>query len=268
MTPGYAKPRSELPWLPYGETDRVIINSHNFTPVWTPAVNGKMPVAAWVPSRDTAGNGTTTLTDLIGGSNGTLTNMDAATDWVADTDAGGVRAIQTDGTAEWIALGDFGPLPVSGGLSLWTRPDSVYVAANQNLFGTNGFASNSRGFRLERSSNGVSNLLVGNDTGSFPSSANIFGLGTIAADAWTHIVIAWNTSTNRITAWTNGTVRVNNATNSFWVSNLSDLRLGIGFNTLRGYGGKHDDIRLFNVSIDATDVTDLYAAGLGRGVQA
>ncbi len=30
MTPGFAKPRSELPWLPYESLDRVIINSHNF----------------------------------------------------------------------------------------------------------------------------------------------------------------------------------------------------------------------------------------------
>jgi hypothetical protein len=30
MTPGFAKPRSELPWIPYEEQDRVIINSHNF----------------------------------------------------------------------------------------------------------------------------------------------------------------------------------------------------------------------------------------------
>ena len=44
------------------------------------AVNGKEPVAAWIPSLDTAGNGTTTLTDLVGSNNGTLTNMDAATD--------------------------------------------------------------------------------------------------------------------------------------------------------------------------------------------
>ena len=43
------------------------------------AVNGKEPVAAWIPSLDTAGNGTTTLTDLVGSNNGTLTNMDAAT---------------------------------------------------------------------------------------------------------------------------------------------------------------------------------------------
>ena len=31
MTPGYAKPRAELPWLPYNESDKVfVINSHNF----------------------------------------------------------------------------------------------------------------------------------------------------------------------------------------------------------------------------------------------
>jgi len=30
MTPGFGKPRSELPWIPYEEQDRVIINSHNF----------------------------------------------------------------------------------------------------------------------------------------------------------------------------------------------------------------------------------------------
>jgi hypothetical protein len=30
VTPGFAKSRSELPWLPYPEKDRVIINAHNF----------------------------------------------------------------------------------------------------------------------------------------------------------------------------------------------------------------------------------------------
>jgi hypothetical protein len=37
MTPGFAKTRAELPWLPYGEVSRVIINSHNFGGSWTPA---------------------------------------------------------------------------------------------------------------------------------------------------------------------------------------------------------------------------------------
>jgi len=52
VTPGYAKPRSELPWLPYESLDRVrIINSHNFTPVatWTPA---DITTALWLDAAD------------------------------------------------------------------------------------------------------------------------------------------------------------------------------------------------------------------------
>jgi len=36
VTPGFAQPRSDLPWLPYESKDRVIINSHNFTPAFSP----------------------------------------------------------------------------------------------------------------------------------------------------------------------------------------------------------------------------------------
>lgn len=54
-------------------------------------------LAWWCPSLDDAGNGTATLHDLVGSANGTLTNMDAATDWVADTANGGVRALDFDG---------------------------------------------------------------------------------------------------------------------------------------------------------------------------
>lgn len=70
-------------------------------------------VAWWCPSRDdtvlenevaVSGNGTTTLTDLSGkGNHGTLTNMDPATDWVADTTSGGVRALDHDGVNDFIA---------------------------------------------------------------------------------------------------------------------------------------------------------------------
>jgi hypothetical protein len=229
------------------------------------AVNGKEPVAAWIPSLDTAGNGTTTLTDLVGSNNGTLTNMDAATDWVADTDNGGVRALQTDGTAEWLALGDIGVLPVNGAISFWARPDAIYAALYQNIFGTNAFANNSKGFRIERSSNGVTNLVVGDDVGSFPSSAKGYSLGTIPSDQWSHITIVWDTTANRITAYRDGSVVVNNVSHSFWVTNLTDIRLGVGFSTSRGFGGRHDDIRIWDQSLDATDVAYLYNSGNGRG---
>ena len=90
----------------------------------------------WCPSRDTAGNGTTTLTDLSGnGNNGTLTNMDAATDWVADTDNGGVRALDFDGQNDYVALpeqtfaGDFA-------ISLWVKPSQLGI--NEYFVGHSG----------------------------------------------------------------------------------------------------------------------------------
>jgi hypothetical protein len=51
MHPGYAKPRSELPWLPYRETDKVfVINSHNFGGGWTPA---DIATVGWWDAADT-----------------------------------------------------------------------------------------------------------------------------------------------------------------------------------------------------------------------
>jgi hypothetical protein len=50
VTPGFARPRSELPWLPYKEQDQVIINSHNFTPAtWTPA---QISTHLWLDASD------------------------------------------------------------------------------------------------------------------------------------------------------------------------------------------------------------------------
>lgn len=59
MTPGFAKPRAELPWLPYGECNRVIINAHNFGGTWTPA---NIATAQWFDAADS-----TTLFDAVSG---------------------------------------------------------------------------------------------------------------------------------------------------------------------------------------------------------
>ena len=71
MTPGFAKSRSELPWLPYESEDRVIINAHNFPAPsgWTPA---SLSTALWLDGAD----GTTMYDATSGGSvvaaNGTV----------------------------------------------------------------------------------------------------------------------------------------------------------------------------------------------------
>lgn len=58
----------------------------------------------WEPSLDDTGNGTTTLYDLAGSSNGALINMDAATDWVADTASGGSLALDFDGVNDYVSI--------------------------------------------------------------------------------------------------------------------------------------------------------------------
>lgn len=69
MTPGFAKPRHELPWLPYPEKDRVIINAHNFpSSSWTPA---DIATAIWLDASDAS-----TLYDATTG--GSLVAADGA----------------------------------------------------------------------------------------------------------------------------------------------------------------------------------------------
>lgn len=62
-------------------------------------VNGKSPVAAWIPSLDSAGSGTTTANDIQGGLYPmTLANMTAADCWASDTERGGTRAWKFSGS--------------------------------------------------------------------------------------------------------------------------------------------------------------------------
>jgi hypothetical protein len=260
MTPGFAKPRSELPWLPYEEQDKVLINAHRFNTAWTPAVNGKMPVAAWVPSRDTAGNGTTTLTDLVGGNNGTLTNMDAATDWVADTDAGGVRALDFDGVNDYVAATTNGSAYSQLSLSVWMRKAA---SGNVSIISMGSEAFPNRTHLNWYSDSQV--YLVTEDGGS------VYGQFSFPfAAGWHHFVMIFDGTTsgnsNRLKLWIDGTQRTLTFFGGIPTTIVSSSAVAIG----RGYSifyttGRIDDFRLFGVPLDVSDVASLYK---GRGVQA
>lgn len=93
-----------------------------------------MPIAnetnSFVPSLDTAGNGTTTLTDLTGSVNGTLTNFalsGSTSNWVADTSNSGVRAIYPDGVNDFVSFGS-STVPANSpalSLSVWMKRPTV-----------------------------------------------------------------------------------------------------------------------------------------------
>lgn len=266
MTPGFAKSRAELPWLYYPRNDRVIINAHNFTSAWTPAVNGKNPFTAWVPSRDTGGNGTTTLNDLVGSNSCTLTNMDPATDWVADTGAGGVRAIDTDGSNDYCLNSNALSVFTTG---VWSVSCWIYRRGGDYFLTFGASAGFSQYIGCLINSSTLQFNLVG------PSQGNaILQCGTISNNAWTHVVFSMSAS--GFACWVNGssrTVTVFSGTNNqkTWSAgqlNRNAIGAFVGSSAIAWFNGRHDDYRLFDVSLDSTDVASLYASGSGRGISA
>ena len=93
MTPGHAKPRSELPWLPYRESDKVfVINSHNF---------GRIGFG----DEHFLFRGPSGITDLsANGRDGTYVGGMGA---VSDTDNNGVSAFSFDGVNDLIDLSTY-----------------------------------------------------------------------------------------------------------------------------------------------------------------
>ena len=232
------------------------------------AVNGKEPIAAWIPSLDTAGNGTTTLNDLIGSRDGTLTNMDASTDWVADTGSGGVRALDFDATNDFATLGSGVVLPSSGGLAIswWEK-----VATTSGPYSARfRFYTGSQGFIIFRSTDArYGPLSFGRDNVVFNvNCSNAVSLAA-ASGVWVHFIVVGIAGANSTTPanWSvfeNGvskTIAAGNNLSSF----TADVNQ-IGYDSLlAGAGCLMDDIRVFHQTLDSSDASYLYYSGAGRG---
>jgi len=239
------------------------------------AVNGKVPVAAWIPSRDDAGNGTTTLNDLVGSSNGTLTNMDPSTDWVADTSAGGIRALDFDGVDDFVTT-NYDPFFIQNtltfGLSIW-----VEFVANTRLsfLGTTPLASAEKGFGLIREfgfGSGENCIRFGVTLGVLGNSFGVRTADGTAISGWKHIVVTGSGTTASVKIYIDGNDMplTNLPQGTFNFSTGASTRsMTIGranFSSLLLLAPhKSDDLRIFNQSLSAPDVSYLYNSGNGRG---
>lgn len=215
------------------------------------AVNGKAPIAAWIPSLDTAGNGTTTLTDLVGANDGTLTNMDAATDWVADTDSGGVRALDFDGVNDHVLASAITGVS-SLAVSVWCRPRNL---RNANLVGQSPINTQFNFFATPTQ-------IYIRGSGVSPTLAVTQALSTTA---WNHVCATIEGTAAKV--YLDGTLIGTGSVVALSLSPSGSIDIG-AFSDLAGFyfNGIIDDIRIFDQALDATDVSALYAAGLGRGI--
>lgn len=241
MIPGAAKTRQELFWLPYPEHNRLIINAHNFA-ASGPTLLGN-EVAIWCPSLDASGNGTTTLNDLVGTNDITLTNLSlsgSASNWVPDTDNGGVRAIAFDGINDYgIASTNSAVNPTDMTVSFWMKGNETPTTFLSVMFNSTrpadawnmgwGFywanSTTLRFFRGTWSANGI------NFTVATPS-------------AWNHICVV-NSGTS-LTAYVNGVFAATSTGATPFKLNGAAFTIGEGSSAAYNFACRLDDIRVYS----------------------
>jgi hypothetical protein len=244
------------------------------------AVNSKEPIAAWIESRDPEAVTSSKATDLIGTNHGTLTSMDLTADpdtaRIADTDAGGVRALAFDGSNDYVTIPHASVLnPGSSAFSIscWIKPP------NSNQYGPILQKRNADGgigqlYALAVATSGfdatvgkkISFSLLWNSTSVVRSSHTT---ADVADGNWHHVVAVWNGSAIKI--YVDGvdralTSEASTGTISVGMSPSGALRLGANVPGGFHYTGRQDDLRLFfGYQLDADDIAYLYSSGSGRG---
>lgn len=212
-------------------------------------------IAWWCPSLDSSGNGTTTLNDLAGSYDGTLTDMDAATDWVADTANGGVRALDFDGSNDFVSV-PYSMVPTGAAdksLSLWFKT-SGSVSTRQWLFyaGTDAFFGR---FAVE---------LEGSAVAFNNGNSSVYHSASISAETWYHVVIVYDGG-NSVDLWVNGdkeTYSIPGAS-SLSTGTTTTTRLGSLDGGTFNLQGRMDDVRVFDRALTNDEVSHL---ATGRAV--
>lgn len=266
MTPGVAKSRKELFHLPYPEANKVLINAHNFTPAtFDPSVNGKTPVVAWVPSQDDAGNGTATLSSLVGSVTGALTSMDPATDWVADTGAGGVRRLDMDGSNDYI-ISSIEVAVRQRTMNIWVYLTSLPASTMHVCGRVNGLNSLIVEGNLVISTAGK---VYGYCFDSAARTTSITDPTVIAANTWTMLSLTLDGTTAK--AWVNG-VEVGSVacTSPDFSGVYTAPNLMVGGQSgvvMAGIFGafRWDEFCLWDQALTGSDLLALFASGTGRG---
>ncbi len=147
-------------------------------------------VGAWVPDLGVTGN---TLHDVSSFKNhGTLTNMDAGTDWVVSE---GKHTLDFDGTNDYVDLGAAAVFDITGNMTILARINKTGDAAGIAMAGT------ILGKEIV-SSAGYSFELLDSDDGSNPRKLRFFKFGltptshfstaTIPDNTWTDVAAVYN----------------------------------------------------------------------------
>lgn len=237
-------------------------------------------VAWWCPSLDDAGNGTTTLNDESGnGHTGTLTNMEVGSDWVANTENGGVRALSFDGTNEDVSIPDSSDFTFGNSGSI-DSPFSISAWVKLNSFGANKGAIVSKGtdnspfnmewiFLCDSSSKLFMSMYDNGTSHTIKATAT----NALATATWYHVVATYDGLSDEagIQFYIDGVAEtmVPGFAGTYLAMHNKTSTLNIGSSIKdsiydRWWDGLLDDIRIYDRVPTADEITHL---GTARAVQ-
>jgi hypothetical protein len=243
VIPGRAKPRRLLPWLPYPESDRVLINSHNF--LTTPPTIGFGDELLIL-------RGPSGVTDQSG--NGNDATYNGGMGVTADTGSGGVSAFSFDASNDFMLI----PATViqslvesAGSIGFWAKPSSTTTTA-RTPFATDG------GWRLQ-TFNRTAGFTF--QTAAGPNGTRSLVVTALAANVWSHVVLTVTNATMEI--FVNGVLAASgtatgNETYSSQTNNIGQCPGGS-----QRWAGLIDDFRVADRVWTPTEISDWHAAGRG-----
>jgi hypothetical protein len=214
--------------------------------------------AIWGKSGETAPacttNGATWSNGYLGvwhlANGSTLTATDSSSyGWNGTVNAATAAAGVIGGAANFngsanVAIGNLGRLPPRGSIQYWMYPSVVENYRNPMTTKYNGGGAGC--FRWEENTLGAFYAGAGDDAG------NTDGIGYyssgMASGTWHSIGYAWDTISNNHMTYLNGLfARIR--PNTYWPTNIPDLRFGTGFSTdaARQWKGLIDEVRISSV---------------------
>ena len=209
---------------------------------------GKDLVGHWKLDED---SGTTASDSSSHGNDGTLTNMDPATDWVPGQIDG---ALEFDGGTEYVLVPHDPSLSLINQLTVaaWINKESTVgydMAINKGTWGNN------HNYWFGTLDDEITFGFYNGGFRGFDTSGVDLQTGT-----WYHIAATFNNANNSVRVYLNGAEVDNWSTNEQPLTNAEDLY--IGRNQYGAYwDGKLDDVRIYNRVLDQEEIQALYDAG-------
>lgn len=193
-------------------------------------------------------------------SDGTLTNMDASTDWVSGSsniNFANTSALNFDGSNDYINLGNPTALHVTGNqtISFWARPTALNARRNPICKAYGGV------FCITQETSGTMNYYYGT-SGANGAPYQGFGFASaVTAGEWSHVTFVRDFTNSIIRTYRDGTAGATAAT-TYTAATAGANSAYIGEGYVSSYYGDMDDVRLYNRALSATEVTSLAGGSL------